>query len=212
MAGDKKGAVAVWKTKLVTGARKLGKALTWVLPILVLGAVIYYFVRPTTPGAGTEAQPTDVYDIYTDFVRDYRPPSTRTPSQTTVNEWLGFFNSDSREWFRENADRMAVVRLRGRDIEWETTTRDRRQMEAMQFVIGNGPLGGGVARGQRLGDEGDTAIVDVTFSGRQWAVPMRRSRNRWVFANMMGQIPAMENRLQGVRIPGAEAASQENTQ
>lgn len=191
-----------WKEAVRRGGRKLFAALTWVLPVLILAGVVYYFVRPTGPGEGAGGTPNAVYESYTDFVRDYRPPAGRTPSQAAVNEWLGFFDSDSRQWFRANADRMAFVRLRGREFEWDETTRDRREMEAMQFVLTEGPLGGGVVRGARYGDDGRTATLDVSFSGQQWAVPVSRTRGSWAFRNMMGQQQRLEYRLRGVRLPG----------
>src|SRR5690606_33324429 len=114
------------------------------------------------PSASSGQTAASHIEAYTTLVRHYAPPSSLSPAQGTVAEWLDFFDKDSRDWFEANLDKLSFMQYQNRVDEWKEFTRGKKQMEAMRYVLSVGPLRGGSVRKMQHSEDDSTARVEVS--------------------------------------------------
>jgi hypothetical protein len=174
----------------------------WILVIAGLGLAAYgLFLRPSDGRVGERTTPDSVFESYSHFVRPYVPPSTLSPTQDSVNHWLGFFDSRSKSWFDENVDKLSYLQNRTRPDDWLDMPRARRRMEAMQFLLVRGPLRGGVVVSQRIDPDGSGASLTVSGGRGNHTVYLRKAGRSWAFQDFMDVITEVNPQIDGVVLP-----------
>ncbi|MBX3729729.1 MAG: hypothetical protein KF858_11135 [Candidatus Sumerlaeia bacterium] len=174
----------------------------WILVLGGLGLAAYgLFFKPADGRIGERSTPDSVYEAYSNFVRPYVPPSTLSPTQDSVNHWLGFFDSKSRSWFDQNVDKLSFLQNRTRPDDWLDMPRARRRMDAMQFLLVRGPLRGGVVVSQRLDPDGAGASLTVSAGRGNSTVYLRKTGRSWEFQDFMDVITEVNPQIDGVVLP-----------
>lgn len=175
----------------------------WILVLGGLAASVYlFFFTEQTPEA--RKSPDSTLDLYTEFVRPYVPPGSLKPSQATVDDWLDYFNKDSRRWFRDNVDRITYMDYANEPngIEtWSGMAPGKREMEAMRSLLKRGPLRGGVVISQEMDAGGGVAQLRFTTGSAQYQISMEKVDGAWVFQDFMGVRGQLVTRLEQVRLP-----------
>lgn len=182
-------------------ARWSGSMILWIIPLALVAWGLWMLFKPQPPGYGQASTVEQMVLNYTDFVRPYTPPSSLSPTQDTVEDWLQFFDSDSRRWFNDSVDKLSFVMFQN-DVEtWKQFVSGRRRIEAMRFLLGQGPLRGGSLGNVRYGSDGNAAVVELFTGSATVPVPAVKVGSFWRFKDFMGQRAAIQQRIDAITLP-----------
>ncbi|MDK2972267.1 MAG: hypothetical protein PWP23_2022 [Candidatus Sumerlaeota bacterium] len=184
------------------GGRKLFSYAVWVFVIVGLAWGGYMLFLKQDQRIGERGTPDSVVESYTTFVLPYVPPASLSPSQDTVNQWLGYFDDASQDWFNDNIDKLSFLSVRSNSAEWTEMPAGKRKMEAMQFMLSRGALTGGAVIHQEHEPDSDVAVVTFTTGKNTYKVTMRKDGNTWEMQNFMDMIPVIGPMLENVHPPG----------
>lgn len=195
------------RREMAAAAGKAAAAGTWkilVWAVLIVAACLLVWRALVPPPDEDRATPEAFFQTYTDFVRGYGTTGAPRPSQINVRAWLQFFDDDFGGWFRQNADRFALLQMRDPDT-WRGSTREDRESEAMVFVITHQAFRGGRIRSLKLVDEGNAAEVVFERPAGTYQAVLGFDGKHWHVADAFGMREALQERADAVRLPGVLA-------
>jgi hypothetical protein len=183
-------------------ARLVKLVLIVVTLLVVVGISAFLLFSPKGRAPGVQGDTPDaMIRGYSTYVRPLAPPSTTSPTQLHVREWLEYFDRPSRQWFHDNAAKLSFQGAR-RDAEtWKGWNRDRREIEAMKYVLSQSPFRGGVVNNMRTDDANNRAVIELKSLDQTHTLPLVKESGGWRFAQMMGQQERLDQTLAAVNLP-----------
>lgn len=131
---------------------------------------------------------------YTGFVQPYTASALVLPSARDVDYFLGFFDQNSRDFFRANFEEMARRRLVRDPERFEQLGREGRRGEAMLFLINFPPLGGIPRVVERRPADGVNRelVTVVTRDQSRRNVIFVQTSGRWLMEDFAGALPEIQ--------------------
>lgn len=162
------------------------RALLVIVPVIVLLWVLYLLFFGWDPRQEHKTVEQTI-SAYTELVRPYLGPTGARPNPVVVDEFRSFFDSESRQFFKEHADAMAKRRFQFEPAKFEALSSRERQVEAMLLLTNRPPLNGmaGILE-KRILDDGRTEVLVATTGRQPRVVTFRPSGDTWVMENLGG--------------------------
>ena len=137
---------------------------------------------------------------YSEFVVPIAGAAGFRPDRGMINQFLNFFDQDSRRYFRENNTQMARIRTQFNDERFNRLRGTDLDAEAVLYLVRKPPLGGiaSVVNEEEL-EDGRVRLSVVTLAGVQRTFTMRRSGGLWYFEEFAGALPEIDSEVQAAR-------------
>lgn len=177
-------------------------SLFWLICIVILGYLAYSMFGTKRPSV-ENSSPEAFLQSYTEFVTPYLPPSTTTPNTANVEFFLSYFDDDSKNFFKENVDKLAYLHYLTINKEnitpWSEVTPGIRQAYAVKTMISFGPLRGATIQ-RKVSEEGDV-VLNVQSTGQQFEITLEKRDKTYQFDRFMGQQTTILNRIAPLELP-----------
>jgi hypothetical protein len=166
-----------------------------VVAIVALGWVLYMLFIGADPRRDFETIDQTLVG-YTEFVRPYVGQGAGRPSITALDDFLSFFDSNSRDFFRNNADALARMQYQFQQDQFSQLSSDEIKVTAMQNLINRDPLSGmGRIIAQHPVGDTDFRVTVLGRNGRRYEVPMTKQGGVWVMQYMGGLQSTIEQNI-----------------
>lgn len=191
---------------MADGEKKGGKNIaahlnTILIVALVIGAgIVWYIVFATGNPRQDYGTPEETIMGYSEFVVPMATGAGFRPDRGMIAQFLEFFDSDSRAYFRENHRYMARVRTQFDDERFEGLGRTDLEAEAVLYLVRKPPLGGiGRIVNEEQIEDGRVRLNAVTLRNVPRTFTMRRSGGLWYFEDFAGALDEIEEDLRPAR-------------
>ncbi len=196
---DKAAAEVSRKERLQQGAKKTWGVLIWVG---LAGAAVFVLYMLFIGGDPRRqyTTPEETLRGYTDIVQPYAVRGGIRPDRASVGTFLEFFDSESRDYFRENAPYMAALRLQFDEERFEAMSTQARRAEAMLYLLSRPPLDGfALVEDSEELEDGRVRLTVRTTRNTPHTLTMRRSTGLWYMEDMGGAREAIERDIGSIR-------------
>jgi len=167
-----------------SGIKGIYKLLTWIVPIaLLIWLLVTYFGNA---GKKTPDNPDE-------FLREYTAVATpfssggMTAGLLDYQSWIAYFDSESRDFFDQNAPRIVRRYNSGSTEDIGAMSADALRIEAMKWVIRIPPINGQF-RVERVAPRADADFVDADIStaSQTFRLVLKKEGGRWRITDMAG--------------------------
>ncbi|MBI1291082.1 hypothetical protein GC173_07540 [bacterium] len=123
---------------------------------------------------------------YTSFVAPFSTRAGGRPNPKVVNDWLTFFDADSRRFFEDNVDGIAFTLFQFRPEEFKELSHASRREQAMIAVVSRPPMNG-IARVIEQRPIGDGAVaLQVMGISSEHRIQMKPGDYPWCIMELGG--------------------------
>lgn len=184
-----------------SGVKKLWRAITIVVPIVILIVSIYMIAGGGDPRRKLKTPP-ETLNAYTQFIRSYIGPMAVQPDRMAVGQFLDFFDDDSRSFFDKNYETLARERFQFEPEQFKNLSTDSKRAEAMLNLAAREPLSGfGAIKTSRNPKPDQVEIVVDTRTDKPVTVMLEKRGSIYFIKDFAGLKPALEKELSAVEPP-----------
>ncbi len=178
---------------------ELGQALFklgfWIVAIVALGAVAYMVFFGSDPRRQF-SDPDETLRGYTSFVSPYVGTNAALPDNSTVEAWLEFFDSDSRDFFNDNAKHIARLNYLYDQESYDKLGSTGLRGEAMKYVVGNPPLSGIIKiTTSRTAGDGVITVGVLPRGGNETTMRIKEAAGLYYIMDLGGLEQSVRNQI-----------------
>ena len=181
--------------------RKMGVVgyLTWaVLAVAVIVVVYMLFIGGDPRREYTT--PEETLRGYTELISPYVAGGGIRPGHSTLEDWLTFFDSGSRDYFRENAPYMAALRLQFDEERLDQMSTHAQRVEAMFYLLRRPPLSGiALVESEEELEDGRVRLTVRGATGGLHTITMSRRAGLWYMEDLGGVRDAVDRDIASIR-------------
>jgi len=178
------------------GLKSFLRSLVIIIPLIALGWVAYMLVWGSNPR--NQLATVDAFvNAYNGTASLYVGPNGGLPDSAALDEYLSFFDSQSREFFYDNAAAMAKRRLAFDQPAYDALSKGGRHAQAMIYLVNRAPLSGFSPPTQARQADGErTEIVVRARDSRDHRLVLEKARGTWYLTNLGGLQEALAKELE----------------
>lgn len=207
MAEEKKeGARAEAAEAIKSSGRNFFKLLTWIVPAIILGYVLYMLFIGSDPRRKYDG-PRETLEAYSTIVADFMSPAPIWPDKYMVDRVVEFYDGGTRKWFEENKETLARLWMQNQEDSFESLSQDGVRAAAFLYLVNTPPLNG-VAEIVALRNTSPTRaeMQVITRNLKPHNLVMEESGGVWYITNVGDAKESLDQRIETFRRNNPEVA------
>jgi hypothetical protein len=190
---------------LATSGKNFFKLLTWIIPAIILGFILYMIFIGSDPRRQYDGF-QETLDAYTQIVTPFVGPAPIRPDVSIVDQILDFYDKDTRDFFNKNFRIMAQIGTLGEPDRFASLSERGMRSEAMVWFLSHPPLNGVAGIEEQRGTTPQQVVLivrsrDLTVH----TMTMEESGGVWLIDDVAGLRNQFEQRFQQFRASNPDA-------